>query len=253
MDQVMFSLRLQRRELYNDERGHADWRVQISEKRVPAAATAIIICDMWDDHWSRGAAERVGELAPRMNDVIEVARARGARIIHAPSETMAFYADAPGRRRLAAIPRIDLPAPSEHADPPLPVDASDGGSDTGETSWYKAWTRQHPAIRIDQERDAISDDGTEIFSLLRHQEIEQVLMMGVHTNMCVLNRPFAIKALVRRGIPVALVRDLTDAMYNPARPPYVGHAEGTRLIVEYIEAFWCPTIASADLTGPMAD
>jgi hypothetical protein len=65
--------------------------------------------------------------------------------------------------------------------------------------------------------------------------------------MCILRRSFAIKALVRRGVPVALVRDLTDAMYNPARAPYVSHAEGTRLVVEYVEKFWCPTVESGDL------
>jgi len=65
--------------------------------------------------------------------------------------------------------------------------------------------------------------------------------------MCILNRPFGVKALVRRGVPVALVRDLTDTMYNPARPPYVSHDEGTRLVIEYIEKFWCPTIMSRDL------
>src|SRR6185437_12823586 len=109
----------------------------------------------------------------------------------------------------------------DHPDPPLPMDDSDGGSDTGETSWYKAWSRQHPALVIDEERDGISDNGDEIYRFIRHHGIEQVLIMGVHTNMCVLRRSFAIKALVRRGVPVALMRDLTDAMYNPAKPPYV--------------------------------
>jgi hypothetical protein len=71
--------------------------------------------------------------------------------------------------------------------------------------------------------------------------------MGVHTNMCVLNRTFAIKQMVKWGKDVYLVRDLTDAMYNPARPPYVSHEDGTRLVVEYIEKFWCPTVASDDL------
>ena len=72
--------------------------------------------------------------------------------------------------------------------------------------------------------------------------------MGVHTNMCVLNRSFGIKAMTRRGVDVMLCRDLTDAMYDPAKPPYVSHDEGTRLVVEYIEKFWCPTITSEDLT-----
>ena len=65
--------------------------------------------------------------------------------------------------------------------------------------------------------------------------IEHLFIMGVHTNMCVLNRSFAIKQMVRWGKQVALVRDLTDAMYNPARPPYVSHAEGTDLVIGYIE------------------
>ena len=44
-----------------------------------------------------------------------------------------------------------------------------------------------------------------------------------------------------------LIRDLTDSMYNPARPPYVDHDEGTRLVVGYVEKFWGASIDSADL------
>ena len=73
--------------------------------------------------------------------------------------------------------------------------------------------------------------------------------MGVHTNMCVQHRSFAIKQMVRWGVPVALVRDLTDTMYNPAMPPYVSHEEGTRLVVEFIEKFWCPSVTSDQIVG----
>ena len=74
-----------------------------------------------------------------------------------------------------------------------------------------------------------------------------IVELGVHTGFCVLNRTFAIKQMVRWGMPVALIRDVTDTLYNPARPPYVSHEEGTRLIVGYIEKFWCPTLTSDDL------
>jgi hypothetical protein len=74
-----------------------------------------------------------------------------------------------------------------------------------------------------------------------------VLIMGVHTGMCILNRTFSIKQMVRWGMPIALIRDLTDALYNPSKPPYVSHEEGTRLVVEYIEKFWCPTVSSEEL------
>jgi len=36
-------------------------------------------------------------------------------------------------------------------------------------------------------------------------------------------------------------------MYNPSKAPYVSHDEGTKLVVQFIEAFWCPSMTSTDL------
>ncbi len=242
-----FTFHLRQWTLGKDEREHTVWQIEQTERMVPANRVAIIICDMWDSHWSRGAVEREAELIPPMNRVLTAARGHGAQIIHAPSETMDFYTDHPARRRILATPTVTPPTDLPHETPPLPVDASDQGSDTGETTTYKAWGRQHPALLIDETRDLISDNGREIYSYLQQAAIEQVLIMGVHTNMCVLNRSFAIKQMVRWGVNIALVRDLTDTMYNPVMPPFVSHAEGTRLVVEYIEKFWCPSILSEAL------
>ena len=62
-----------------------------------SSETAIIICDMWDHHWCKGAAARVAEIAPFMNDVVSIARKKGILIVHAPSECMAFYKNHPAR------------------------------------------------------------------------------------------------------------------------------------------------------------
>ena len=35
--------------------------------------TAIIVCDMWDQHWCKSATERVNELAPVVNKVVKIA------------------------------------------------------------------------------------------------------------------------------------------------------------------------------------
>lgn len=230
-----------------DERGYRYWQSTTEDKEVSPAATAIVLCDVWDNHHCRGAVERLEKMLPRMNQVLRAARDQGMQIVHAPSETMPFYADHPARQRVLAAPSIEIPSLRDLVEPPLPIDASDGGDDTGGGPGYKAWTRQHPAIDIDSERDIISDNGPEILTYLLPRGIEQLIIFGVHTNMCILNRTFAIKAMVKRGVPIALVRDLTDTMYNPARPPYVSHAEGTRLTVEFIEKFWCPTILSSDI------
>ncbi len=229
--------------------GYNVWRTEAIPRTVPADQTAIIVCDMWDKHWSKGAAERVADMAGYMNEVIAIARIRGVQIIHAPSDTMDFYKDTLGRHRIRLAPAVPPPQDFERAVPRLPIDDNDGGSDTGESEARRVWTRQHPAIQIDQETDVISDNGQEIYNFLHQQGIRQVLIMGVHTNMCVLNRSFGIKQMVKWGVNIALVRDLTDAMYNPAMPPYVSHNEGTQLVVSYIEKFWCPTIATEHLLG----
>ena len=242
--QLTLNLRTQR--LSRDSANRAYWDAVVSPKSVPAGRTAVLICDVWDNHWSRGAAERCAEIAARMNDVVTAARGLGVSIIHAPSDTMDFYVDHPARRRMLAIPAVSPLESADHADPPLPIDDSDGGSDTGEKPWHKAWSRQHPAIEIG-DQDVISDRGQEVYSFLRHRDIAQVVIMGVHTNMCILHRSFGIKQMVRWGVEIALARDLTDTMYNPEMRPYLSHDEGTRLVIEFIEKFWCPTLSSEDL------
>lgn len=240
----MLELTLRSQVLAADAGGHAAWQTKEQQIYLPPEKTCLLLCDLWDDHWCRGAVDRLLPLIPQFNRVIQAARRRGIWIVHSPSEISSFYDGTPARERMRAMPKIPLPPLQEREIPALPIDDSDDGCDTGETQWRQAWSRQHPGIEIDMARDGISEDEGEIYSFVHHQGIEFILFMGIHTNMCVLNRPFGIKRWVRRGFPIAFVRDLTDAMYNPAKLPYVSHAEGTRLVVEYIEKFWCPTITS---------
>jgi nicotinamidase-related amidase len=247
-DTRLLSLHCRSQRLAQNGQGYTVWKQKHVICKVPAQHTAIIICDMWDQHWSRGANERVDAMAPRMNKVLDTARAAGVHIIHAPSNVVDNYKDTPARRRILNVPAVPPPQLLEHPDPPLPIDNSDEGSDTGETEAKRVWSKQHAAITIDQSRDVISDSGEEIYSYMQQQDIIQLAIMGVHTNMCVLNRSFGIKQMVRWGIDVVLVRDLTDTMYNPAMPPYVSHHEGTHLVIAFIEKHWCPTITSGDFT-----
>ena len=231
-------------------KGSGEWRAVSLQQSLPVEKTAVLICDMWDKHWCRGATVRVNGLVAHMEPFLESARKLGVQIIHAPSETMAFYQDAPQRKRILALAKIDPPPPLSLFDPPLPIDDKRGGCDTPD-QFYKAWTREHPGLRIDAS-DVISDDGAEIYSFLRERDIRTLLVMGVHANMCILNRTFAIKRMTALSIHCILVRDLTDAMYNPEDPPHVSHDAGTQLMIEYIEKYWCPTTTSADLLRAFA-
>ncbi len=229
----------------------------IVEKQVQwdPARTAVVICDMWDKHHCPDATERVGEMAPRMNEVLKAARDRGMLIIHCPSDTLGFYQDHPGRKLAQAAPKVETQVPLQGwcslngvKEPPLPIDDSDGGCDgCPECPGYGAWKRQHPALEI-MGGDAITDSA-EAFYLMRQRGIANVIVMGVHINMCVLGRPFAIRQMVAQGQNVLLMRDLTDSMYNHRMPPYVSHFRGTELVVEHIEQYWCPSITSADFLG----
>ena len=231
-----------------DEHGYRGWRLHEEPLELDPASTALLLCDVWNHHWCRGAEERLELLLPQIDATARAARDLGMLVVHAPSGTMQAYAEHPARKRVLEAPPVPVPAELPHPDPPHPIDGSDSSDTTGDTPRSPTrWTRQHAGVWIDPERDAIGDDGRELLAYYRLRGIESVLLAGVHTNMCVLERSFSIKQLVRWGIPVHLVRDLTDAMYNPARPPYVSHAEGTRLVVEYIEKFWCPTVASRGL------
>jgi len=219
--------------------------------------TAIIICDMWDKHWCKGATERVAEMAPVMNRVVNEARRRGVLIVHAPSETMDFYKDTPQRKRAQQAPGATPPSPIGAKKPltdkegPLPIDDSDGGCDDQPPCPSKPpypWKREIAALQIAPE-DAISDKGQEVYNLLQQRGIDNVLLMGVHANMCVLGRSFSIRQMVSLGKNVLLMRDLTDSMYCSRRRPFVNHFRGTDLVVEHIEKYWCPSVTSSSLTG----
>lgn len=241
---------LQTRKMVSDSNGYNQWECVESPREIIPRETGIIICDMWDKNWPRGANERAAVLGEAMNAFIQKARTAGYHIIHAPSDTMDYYKDHPCRRRILEVPHTDLPEKKEREVPKLPIDDSDGGSDTnqGDEQVHTAvWTKQMDAVAMDEERDVLSDSGQEIYSYMVQEGIKQIVIMGVHANMCILDRSFAIMEMVQRGIDIILARDMTDSLYNPAMPPYVSHDEGTRLVVEYIEKFWCPTIVSGQL------
>ncbi|HWD00072.1 MAG TPA: isochorismatase family protein [Candidatus Sulfopaludibacter sp.] len=241
------SLKLRTRiELY---RGSGYWRDAAVEEPVSPGSTALILCDLWDHHWCQSAEGRVDVLARKIEPVVELARSRGILIIHAPSDTMTYYREAPQHLAILAIPKVQPPAAKVLADPPLPIDDSDGGCDLAHNKLAvntRVWTKENAAIHI-APADLISDDGGEVYSALRSRGIRTLLVAGVHTNMCILNRPFAIRQMTKWGVHCILIRDLTDAMYNPAKRPFVSHAQGTQLMIEYIEKYWAPTVTSEEL------
>jgi nicotinamidase-related amidase len=262
-EEMTLRLRYQKETVVESGRFHVLHR---NEKWKPSE-TAIIVCDAWDYHHCLNAVRRLEQFAPRLDKVLEKARTQGVTIIHAPSDCMEAYGDHSARRRAQSAPAAtkvpkdieswcsSIPAEGRSK---WPIDQSDGGEDDDEkehAEWAKKlaamglppghpWTRQTPLLTIDAERDYISDKGNEVWNVLESKGIRNVILAGVHTNMCVIGRPFGLRRMVNGGKNVVLMRDMTDTMYNPQRWPYVSHFTGTDLVVSHIERYVCPTITS---------
>lgn len=234
--------------------GSGRWHALTKSDNWRASETAIVICDMWNDHYCLAAARRVTEMAPVMNQVIQKARQQGVLIIHCPSGVLDKYEGTPQRELAKQAPPVPAPLPADkwcYINPlhemPLPVSDKDPCDEPTPRKAVKYFDRQIDTLEI-KPGDAITDS-SEAFYLMKQRGIHNVIIMGVHTNMCVLGRPFGIRQLVYSGMNVALMRDLTDTMYNPQQPPFVSHYTGNDLVFEHIEKYWCPTVTSTDFLG----
>jgi len=221
------------------------------------ARAAVVICDMWDRANCVSAERRVGEMARHMNEVVSKLRMQGTLIVHAPGGCAAYYADTPARLRAQQASHVDAPAPidwnswncDKHDELPRTLTtpgpcSCDAAQPCCEGGPPYPWTRQTPEIEIADE-DAVTDDGQELFNLLEAHPAEHVIVMGVHTNVCVLGRAYGIRQLVFSGKAPLLCRDLTDSFHRDPR----GHFWGNEATIAHIERFWCPSVRSDDLAG----
>ena len=224
-----------------------------------SAQSALIICDMWDTVQCVSAARRAAALASRINDVAAGVRREGGLIIHAPAGCMDFYAGTAARERARQAPPVQSPVPVDwhERDPsresPLPASLADDtpcscepgdGEPCTTIEPPYPWTHQIDSIEI-ASSDAVTDDGNELFALLEARSIEHVIVTGVHSNRCVLGRPYGIRQLAYWGKSPILCRDLTDSYHRDRR----GHQWGNEQMIAHIERHWCPTVTSDQLVG----
>ena len=222
-----------------------------------SAKVAVVICDMWNTTQCVSAARRVVDMAPRVNEVAARLREDGALIVHAPGGCMEYYAGTRARERAQlAIPAAS-PVPVGWHDwdaarePPLPPPLADDtpcSCEPGEPCTMGGppypWTHQIESIEI-APADAVTDDGNELFARLERREIQDVVIMGVHANRCVLGRPYGIRQSVYWGKQPVLCRDLTDSYHRDPR----GHLWGNEQMISHIERYWCPSVTSNQLVG----
>lgn len=234
--------------------------------------TAVIISDMWAEHWCKGATARTKEIAPNMNLLLESLRSKGVTIIHCPSDTGEYYKNLPvtaqnkdiisardnfskftfkyylsiSHRNSLLISSNRIPPVRSVVDPNwVQCDCAPPGKKCpGGDPWKNKG--QIADINI-HGTDFLAGDDEKVLHLLRNKQITHTLIMGVHTNMCIINRQFGIKQLLAYGFNPILVRDLTDSMSPREERPFTDHFTALDRVIDYIEENLCPTTTACEL------
>ena len=177
--------------------------------RVGADQDSAIICDMWNQHWCKGATRRVAELAPAMNRA--VAGARDQRRADHPCAQQLYG-------RLRESPGAQACAGRAHRPPICPRRSAAGATAfLPRKREFIPSTRPMAVVMTDRcarkalpggRRSPRSKSRMKTPSATRARksgtcwktaESRTSLLMGVHTNMCVLGRPFGLRNLSRHG------------------------------------------------------
>ena len=100
------------------QRRSDDDRVEHETVTVDPSRTAVVVIDMWDQHWCNTYTRRVGNLVPRMNQVLAAARHLGMQVVFAPSHVLAVYEAYPQRAAMVAVPQHPIPGRVEFSPQP---------------------------------------------------------------------------------------------------------------------------------------
>lgn len=173
---------------------------------------------MWDTHWCETLAKGTAALASRVDGFLHEVRTVGGVVLHAPAQTEPFYEQWP---QYAAAQRLRQTRPAARSAPvALDFGTSEGCGcddakcvepDAGATEWPWPWRRQHESIRVEDGDFIVCEDGDAAYGVLAAVNPARVLICGVHTDKCVLDRPFGMIAMWIAGVDMTLVGDLTEA------------------------------------------
>lgn len=212
---------------------------------IDLSKTAIIVCDVWNIHWCGSASNRLDKLAPKINNFLIKMRKKGVPIVHCPARTREYYKDSPNYLEKSEGEEDGLGIGRVEGE--FPIDDSDGGCVCNPPcKKSRPWAKIHPSIEL-FEQDLISESGIAVSNFLREQGIKNILYVGVHTNMCVLSRPYGVRRMIDQGFNCFVIGDLTDHIYNPKKWPYVSHEKSLNLVLEHIQNIWCPVLMSSYL------
>jgi len=219
----------------------------VTLKEICLDQTALLICDVYNNHWCKSQTKIYDVIAQRIGRVVTEFHQKGILVVHCPSECTDHYAATIQYQRMLEF--LPLPPPVHKKDVPAPDPPITSKFQCMCTPFCEVqftWNREHPCIPI-AEQDIICDQGAPICSYLQKQGITTLFYAGFALNMCMLNRTFGIPQMLRWGMDCILIRDLTEVFYNPKDPPYVTRFRALQMMTTYVENTYCPSVTSEEL------
>lgn len=187
---------------------------------LPAAATALVLVDMWNIHFIESWLERAVEVTREsVVPVLDAARDAGLAIVHAPSAPVAAnYPQLLRHRRPEPTPPDDWP-PAEFR------------RRSGDYAAFRGPRHQPPGIAVhwdemkDQlgmssaidvrDQDFVIATGQQLHDLARESHILHLIYAGFATNWCILNRDCGMRAMAGRAYNLILLRESTTGVEFP--------------------------------------
>lgn len=217
------------------------------DKYIDCSKIALLSIGMWSMHKCQVATDRLDEISIKSNELMKKIRNNGGKILHGSSTLVNLPEYKKMRDNIVGLPEAKLVDKGMVQLPPIPLDDSDGGIVEINKNYDRKKVLMNPHIEMDYEKDVITGHNKEILNYLHYHNIELLLICGTHTNMCVLDRTYGVKNLIRFGFPVIIIRDLVDVVHNHAKFPYTNREETNELMSEWIEEYICPSVHSEDI------
>ena len=210
----------------------------------------------WEAEYNAGKSfcDRAGEIEmTKILPMLKVCRERGIPVVHAPTQDIAVK-----HRQWEAL------ATEEEKHPPRPSAPPPPPPDWPPRDWVKAWQQEHQSLFRTQEwitnyyecvrpnqdipaplqpvdGDLVISSGAMMHRLMRERGVKVLFYCGFATNMCLIDKPGAVRDTHARGYLPIVIRDATAGTENAET------LDGlwiTRAFIDQIEMIWGYTITT---------
>jgi nicotinamidase-related amidase len=197
-----------------------DFVYKTAPRKIPLESSALVLVDVWNDIWVVSHGERERQITKeKIVPLSHAFRAAGGLVVHGPSNQVAEKYPA-FLTKLSDQEIWGNPQP-KHNWPPR-----DFINKTGPYAQRMRPEQANPNKRFNdiienwriapemepQEGDVVIRTGEELHTILEKRRILWLFYAGFATNVCMLNRDYAMKAMANRGFEIILIRDATTGI-----------------------------------------